>query len=117
MTISNEMKERIEAAMAGLRRDEYLRVDRSYNEFVREMGQLIAQAKQDQEAPAAAGMEFGEMPFYDDIDRYNRDYAIAARRTARADDEAAAIEDALAAEDILAAAEEASAIAATAAAI
>lgn len=64
MAISQEFDARIEKEMAALTADQYLRAGMAYNKFVKELTNLIAQAKEDKEQFSKAKFDTAELPYY-----------------------------------------------------
>jgi hypothetical protein len=64
MTLSQEMNETIEQKMAALDKDNLLRPGMSYNDFVGDYSNLIAQAQKDMPLLSGAGFDVLLMPLY-----------------------------------------------------
>ena len=65
MTISTEIKERIEREAALLTRRGISRPGMSYDDFTKNFAQIIAQSKLDRTILEATGMDFSQMPYFE----------------------------------------------------
>jgi hypothetical protein len=64
MVLSKEMNEKIEQEMAALDKDNLLRPGMSYNDFVGDYTNIIAQAQKDMPSLSGAGFDASQMPLY-----------------------------------------------------
>jgi hypothetical protein len=64
MVLSAEMNEKIEQEMAALDKDNLLRPGMSYNDFVGDYTNVIAQAQKDMPLLSGAGFDASQMPLY-----------------------------------------------------
>ena len=65
MALNQELRERVEAAAASLTKNDFLRPGLSFNDFIKDFSELLAQAKADEIPLTAAGMDFSSMPLYE----------------------------------------------------